>query len=93
MFSSILKKYDGKTIHNMLSFMLNPCYKSFCHGFSFVGCDQTISIVEEWYQNVFTYAIRMLSTLPMCLGLIVEGSLFETSSNEDYSWYIQAFKT
>jgi hypothetical protein len=80
-------------MHNMLSFMLNPCYKSFCHAFSFVGWDQTISIVEEWYQNVFTYAIRMLSTLPMSLGLIIEGSLFETSSNEDYSWYIQAIKT
>ncbi len=46
-FLSFLRKYEEKKVHNMLSLMLDSWIKNLCLVFSFVGCKQGISIVEE----------------------------------------------
>jgi len=50
-FLSFLKNCEGKKTHNMLSLMLDPRFKNFHLAFSFVGCEQGISIVEEYDQK------------------------------------------
>jgi uncharacterized protein YktA (UPF0223 family) len=52
-FLSFVKRYEKKT-HNMLSFMLDPKFKSFHLMFSFIGCEQGVAIVEE-YDEGFLY--------------------------------------
>ncbi len=47
-FLSILKVYDKKKAHNMISLMLDPKYKSLCIASSFIGREQGVALVEEY---------------------------------------------
>ncbi len=47
-FLSILRKFEERKAHNMLSFMLDPRFKSFCRISSFVGGKEGVSIVDEY---------------------------------------------
>jgi len=47
-FFSLLKVYDKKKTHNMISFMLDPKYKSLRIVSSFVGKEQGVVLVEEY---------------------------------------------
>ncbi len=55
-FLSLLKKYEKKKVHNMISLMLNPRFKSFCIISSFVGREQGIIFVKE-YDRISLYFI------------------------------------
>jgi len=55
-FLSLLKKYEKKKVHNMISLMLNPRFKSFCIISSFVGREQRIIFVKE-YDRISLYLI------------------------------------
>jgi hypothetical protein len=45
---SFPKKYDEIKTHNMFLLMLNSQFMNFCFMFSFVGCEEGISIVEVY---------------------------------------------
>jgi len=47
-FLSFLKTYEERKTHNMFSLMLDPWFKSFHLISSFVGHEQSISIVEKY---------------------------------------------
>jgi hypothetical protein len=47
-FLSFLKKYEERKTHNMLSLMLDSQFKNLHLVSSFVGCEQGISIVQEY---------------------------------------------
>ncbi len=47
-FLSFLKKYENMKVHNMISLMLNPRFKSFHLVSSFVGREQGVALVEEY---------------------------------------------
>jgi hypothetical protein len=48
-FLSFLRKYENRKTHNMISFMLNPRFKSFHIVSSFVGREQgVVALVEEY---------------------------------------------
>ncbi len=47
-FLSFLKKYENKKVHNMISLMLHPRFKSFYIVSSFVGREQGVALVEEY---------------------------------------------
>jgi hypothetical protein len=47
-FLSFLKKFDEKKTHNMLAIMLDPRLKSLHLVSSFIGCDQGVTIVEQY---------------------------------------------
>jgi hypothetical protein len=47
-FLSLLKVYDKRKAHNMVSLMLDPRYKSFCILSSFVGREQGVALVDEY---------------------------------------------
>jgi hypothetical protein len=47
-FLSLLRKFEKKKTHNMLSLMLDLRFKSFCFVSSFIGREQGVSIVEEY---------------------------------------------
>jgi hypothetical protein len=47
-FHSLLKKYENKKIHNMISLILDPRFKSLCIISSFVGREQHVALVEEY---------------------------------------------
>jgi hypothetical protein len=57
-FLSFLKKFDEWKAHNMLVLILNPKFKSFHLVFSFIGCDQGITIVEQ-YDTMSLYPMLM----------------------------------
>jgi hypothetical protein len=42
------KVYDKRKAHNIISWMLNPRYKSLHMVFSFVGKEQGVALVEEY---------------------------------------------
>jgi hypothetical protein len=44
-FLSFMRTYDEKKTHNMLAFMFDPRFKSFCLVYSYVGKGQEVSIV------------------------------------------------
>jgi hypothetical protein len=47
-FLSFLKKYENKKVHNMISLMLDPRFKSLHIISSFVGKEQGVALVEEY---------------------------------------------
>jgi hypothetical protein len=47
-FLSFLKVYDKRKAHNMISFVLDPRYKSLHIISSFVGKEQGVALVEEY---------------------------------------------
>jgi hypothetical protein len=47
-FLSLLKVYDRRKAHNMISLMLDPRYKSLHTLSSFVGREQGVTLVEEY---------------------------------------------
>jgi hypothetical protein len=47
-FLSFLENYEKRKTHNMFSLMLDPQFKSLHLVSSFVGCEQNISIIEEY---------------------------------------------
>jgi hypothetical protein len=47
-FLSFLKKYEIKKVHNMISLMLDPRFKSLHIVSSFVGREQGVAFVEEY---------------------------------------------
>jgi hypothetical protein len=47
-FLSFLKKYENKKVHNMISLMLDPRFKSLHIVSSFVGREQGVLFVEEY---------------------------------------------
>jgi hypothetical protein len=53
-FLSFLKKYEIKKVHNMISLMLDPRFKSLHIVSSFVGREQGVAFVEE-YDRKFLY--------------------------------------
>jgi hypothetical protein len=50
-FLSFSKVYDKRKAHNMISFMLDPRYKNFHIISSFVGKEQGVALVEEYYRK------------------------------------------
>jgi hypothetical protein len=51
-FLSFLKKYENMKVHNMISLMLNPKFKSLCMISSFVGREQNVALVEEYDKKI-----------------------------------------
>ncbi len=47
-FVSLLKKYKNKKVHNMISLMLDPRFKSHHIIPSFIGREQGVVLVEEY---------------------------------------------
>jgi hypothetical protein len=47
-----LKKIEERKVHNMLSLMLNPRFKILHLVFSFVGQEEVVSIVVEYYRRI-----------------------------------------
>jgi hypothetical protein len=47
-FLSLLRKYEEKKAHNMLSLMLDARFKSLHLVSSFIGCEQGVGIIEEY---------------------------------------------
>jgi hypothetical protein len=47
-FISFLKKYENKKVHNMISLMLDPRFKSLPIVSSFVGKEQGVALVKEY---------------------------------------------
>jgi hypothetical protein len=47
-FCSFLKKYENMKVHNMISLMLNPRFKSHRIISSFVGREQGVALIEEY---------------------------------------------
>jgi hypothetical protein len=46
-FHSLLKNYENRKVHNMISLILDPRFKSLCIVSSFVGREQGVALVEE----------------------------------------------
>jgi hypothetical protein len=67
--SFLLKKYEKRKAHNMISLMLDPRFKTFCFVFSFIGREQGKTIVKE-YDNFFLFP--MLPKYYYHLHLLVE---------------------
>jgi hypothetical protein len=58
-FLSFLKKFDERKTHNMLILiLLDPRFKSFHLVSSFIGCDQGITIIEQ-YDTMSLYPMLM----------------------------------
>jgi hypothetical protein len=58
-FLSFLKKFDERKTHNMLILiLLDPRFKSFHLVSSFIGCDQGITIIEQ-YDTMSLYLMLM----------------------------------
>ncbi len=58
-FLSFLKKFDERKTHNMLTIiLLDPRFKSFHLVSSFIGCDQGVSIIEQ-YDTMSLYPMFM----------------------------------
>jgi len=47
-FLSFFKKYENRKVHNMISLMLDPRFKSLRIVFSFVGREQGVVLVEKY---------------------------------------------
>jgi hypothetical protein len=47
-FLSFLKKYENKKVHNRISLIVDPKFKSFRKVSSFVGKEQGVALVEEY---------------------------------------------
>jgi hypothetical protein len=58
-FLSFLKKFDERKTHNMLTLiLLDPRFKSFHLVSSFIGCDQRLTIIEQ-YDTMSLYLMLM----------------------------------
>ncbi len=47
-FLSLLRTYEKKKTHNLLSFMLDPKFKNLCLIFSYVNKEQIMHIMEQY---------------------------------------------
>jgi hypothetical protein len=60
-FLSFLEKHDERKTYNMFLSMLNSQFMNFHFMSSFIGCEQDISIVEEYAKKILTsYVFEVL---------------------------------
>jgi hypothetical protein len=87
-FLSFLKKYENKKVHNMISLMLDPRFKSFCILSSFIGREQGVGLVKEYdRKSLYPMSVKCHQHLHPLVRLdtnCVDQDIFEqvTSTNE-----------
>jgi hypothetical protein len=80
-FLSFLKKYENMKVHNMISLMLNPRFKSHHIVSSFVGREQVVALIEEYdRKSLYPMLVKCHEHLYPLVGLnriCVDQDIFE----------------
>ncbi len=89
-FFLFFKKSEGNKTHNMLSFMLDPRFKSLKLVSSLIGQKQVVSIVENYGQrSLFPMLLRCYHILHLMVGfgLVVDMQTDEESSLDIFEMF------